>query len=88
MQAGTTAEKDVADDFHANRLAFEPVVFEKFKESVTAFSHGRCDVYTADSTRLDSLRQTNHDNPDQLMVLPGIIPKEPLGPATRKDDDA
>ncbi|MBT5433494.1 MAG: hypothetical protein HOK83_07520 [Rhodospirillaceae bacterium] len=48
----------------------------------------RCDAYTADSAGLASLRQTNLDNPDQFIILLGIISKVPLGPATRYDDDA
>mgnify|MGYP001587465116 FL=1 len=68
-------------------MSFDPVVFEGFEESVTAFVNGRCDVYTTDASGLASIRVSNVENPDDYMILPDIISKEPLGPVTRNDDD-
>ncbi|MBT7612392.1 MAG: amino acid ABC transporter substrate-binding protein [Rhodospirillaceae bacterium] len=87
VQTGTTTEKNLTDYFRATGMSFDPVVFEGFEESVTAFVNGRCDVYTTDASGLASIRVSNVENPDDYMILPDIISKEPLGPVTRNDDD-
>ncbi|MCY1236194.1 putative amino-acid ABC transporter-binding protein YhdW [compost metagenome] len=51
-----------------------------------AYDAGRCDVYTTDQSGLYSLRLTL-SKPDDHMILPEIISKEPLGPAVRQGDD-
>jgi len=87
VQTGTTTEKNLTDYFRATGMTFDPVVFEGFEESVTAFVAGRCDVYTTDASGLASIRVSNVENPDDYVILPDIISKEPLGPVTRNDDD-
>ena len=87
VQTGTTTEKNLTDYFRATGMNFDPVVFEGFEESVTAFVAGRCDVYTTDASGLASIRVSNVENPDDYVILPDIISKEPLGPVTRNDDD-
>jgi general L-amino acid transport system substrate-binding protein len=47
---------------------------------------GRCDVFTTDA-RLYSTRAANAPNPDDYIILPEIISKEPLGPAVRHGDN-
>ncbi len=84
---GTTTEKNLTDFFRANDMSFNPVVFEGLEEAVTAFISGRCDVYTTDASGLASIRVSNVENPDDYLILPEIISKEPLGPVTRNDDD-
>jgi general L-amino acid transport system substrate-binding protein len=86
VQAGTTTELNLADYFKANNLQYNPVVFEKFEEVNAAYESGRCDVYTTDQSGLYSLRLTLK-NPDDHIILPEIISKEPLGPAVRQGDD-
>ncbi|MDI7863992.1 amino acid ABC transporter substrate-binding protein [Rhizobiaceae bacterium n13] len=86
VQAGTTTELNLADYFKANNLQYNPVVFEKLEEVNAAYDAGRCDVYTTDASGLYSLRLTLK-NPDEHMILPEIISKEPLGPAVRQGDD-
>ncbi|MEZ2130626.1 MULTISPECIES: amino acid ABC transporter substrate-binding protein [unclassified Sinorhizobium] len=86
VQAGTTTELNLADYFKANNLQYNPVVFEKLEEVNAAYESGRCDVYTTDQSGLYSLRLTLK-NPDEHMILPEIISKEPLGPVVRQGDD-
>ncbi len=86
VQTGTTTELNLADYFKANNLQYNPVVFEKLEEVNAAYDAGRCDVYTTDQSGLYSLRLTLK-NPDEHIVLPEIISKEPLGPAVRQGDD-
>jgi general L-amino acid transport system substrate-binding protein len=86
VQAGTTTELNLADYFKANNLQYNPVVFEKLEEVNAAYESGRCDVYTTDQSGLYSLR-LSLKNPDEHIILPEIISKEPLGPAVRQGDD-
>ncbi|MGQ2968774.1 MAG: amino acid ABC transporter substrate-binding protein [Allorhizobium sp.] len=86
VQSGTTTELNLADYFKANNLEYKPVVFEKLEEVNAAYQAGRCDVYTTDQSGLYSLRLTL-TNPDEHVILPEIISKEPLGPAVRQGDD-
>lgn len=86
VQSGTTTELNLADYFKSNNLQYNPVVFDKLEEVNTAYDSGRCDVYTTDQSGLYALRLTLK-NPDDNVVLPEIISKEPLGPAVRQGDD-
>jgi general L-amino acid transport system substrate-binding protein len=86
VQTGTTTELNLADYFKANNLQYNPVVFEKLEEVNAAYDAGRCDVYTTDQSGLYSIRLTL-SAPDDHIVLPEIISKEPLGPAVRQGDD-
>lgn len=85
VQTGTTNELNLADFFRSNSIPYHPVVFEKFDESVAAYSSGRCDAYTTDASQLYALRLKLAD-PDAHVVLDDIISKEPLGPAVRQGD--
>jgi general L-amino acid transport system substrate-binding protein len=75
IQPGTTTELNLADYFRTNKMTVKPVVIEKVEEVRAAFFSGRCDVYTTGAA--------NAPNPDDYMVLPEIISKEPLAPAVR-----
>ena len=86
VQTGTTTELNLADYFAANNMQYNPVVFQGFDETNAAYEAGRCDAYTTDQSGLYALRLTLA-NPDEHVVLPEIISKEPLGPAVRQGDD-
>ena len=86
VQAGTTTELNLADYFKANKMEYSPVVFEKNEEVNAAYDSGRCDVLTTDQSGLYATR-LSLAAPDDHVVLPEIISKEPLGPAVRQGDD-
>jgi general L-amino acid transport system substrate-binding protein len=87
VQPGTTTELNLADYFRANKMTFKPVVIEKLDEVVNAYFAGRCDVYTTDHSGLISTRASRAPKPEDHVILPEIISKEPLGPAVRHGDD-
>ncbi len=87
MQTGTSNENTMADWARANNVNYKPVVIEQFNEVVNAFAAGRCDVFTTDASGLASIRISKMSNPDDYVVLPEIISKEPLGPFVRQGDD-
>ncbi len=85
VQQGTTTELNLADFFRAHNMKLEPVVFSTDEETVKAYDTGRCDAYTTDASGLYAER-LKLAAPDDNVVLPEIISKEPLGPSVRKDD--
>ena len=87
VQPGTTTELNLADYFRANDMDFDAVVIESFEEVNAAYFAGRCDVYTTDASGLASIRSTVAPNPDDHVILPELISKEPLGPVVRHGDD-
>jgi general L-amino acid transport system substrate-binding protein len=85
-QTGTTTELNLADYFRANGMDYEVVAFENNDEVIAAYDAGRCDVFTTDASGLYATR-LRFANPDEHMILPEIISKEPLGPVVRQGDD-
>jgi len=85
VQSGTSTELTLADYFRANNMEYNPVVFEKFTEVNAAYDAGRCDVYTTDQSSLYATR-LQLARPDENVVLPQIISKEPFGMAVRQGD--
>ena len=83
---GTTTELNVADYFREKGMKMKPVVIESTPELAKAFFAGRCDVLTSDASQLASTRAVA-PQPDDYMILPEIISKEPLCPAVRHGDD-
>ncbi len=62
------------------------MTFATANEAVKAYDAGRCDAYTTDASGLYAER-LRLANPDDHIILPEIISKEPLGPAVRHGDD-
>jgi len=86
VQAGTTSEKNVADYFAANGMKYKSVVFDTAEAITSAFFAGRCQVYTTDMSDLAGAR-SKAPKPDDYVILPQVISKEPLGPSVRRGDD-
>ena len=86
VQQGTTTELNLADYFRANKMRLKTVTFASANEAIKAYDAGRCDAYTTDASGLyaERMRVTN---PNDHVVLPEIISKEPLGPSVRQGDE-
>jgi general L-amino acid transport system substrate-binding protein len=87
VQSGTTTEQNLADYFRTNKMTVKPLVIEKLDEAENAFYAGRCDAFTADRSALAGSRAGKASNPDDYVILPEVISKEPLAPAVRQGDD-
>jgi len=85
VQGGTTTELNLGDFFRTNNLKFERVSFVTATEAAKAYDAGRCDVFTSDVSQLYAER-LGLAKPDDHVILPDVISKEPLGPSVRKDD--
>jgi general L-amino acid transport system substrate-binding protein len=85
-QQGTTTELNLADFFRANNLKYEVVAFVGADETFDAYNAGRCDAFTTDASGLYATR-LKAAAPEDHIVLPEIISKEPLGPSVRHGDN-
>jgi general L-amino acid transport system substrate-binding protein len=87
VQSGTTTEKNLTDYSKAAGLNMKSVVFETQEATNKAYFSGRCQAYTTDASGLASVRNKEAGNPEDHVILPELISKEPLGPAVRRGDD-
>lgn len=85
VQPGTTTEQNLTDWARANRIQFQAVVIERLEEVVQAYLSGRCDAYTTDVSGLAATRAVQA-RPQDHVILPEVISKEPLGPVVRHGD--
>lgn len=83
--AGTTTELNLADYFRTHKMKYTPITYDKSDESAKGLEAGRCDVLTSEQSQLYAQR-IKMANPDQYVVLPEVISKEPLGPVVRPGD--
>jgi general L-amino acid transport system substrate-binding protein len=86
VQSGTTTERNLADYFRANNIKYQEVKFPTADNVSAAYDAGKCDVLTADSSRLYAMR-LKLSKPDDNVILPDVISKEPLAPVVRHRDD-
>ncbi|OSN01934.1 amino acid ABC transporter substrate-binding protein [Lonsdalea populi] len=86
IQAGTDTELNVADYFKTHGMKYTPVTFDRSDESAKALESGRCDTLSSDQSQLYALR-IKLANPNEYIVLPEVISKEPLGPVVRRGDE-
>jgi general L-amino acid transport system substrate-binding protein len=87
LTAGTTAESNLNDFARTNNITFRPVTFEGNDPTRQAYLAGRCDVYATDVSALAATRASMASNPEDHVILPDIVSKEPLTPAVRHGDD-
>ena len=81
----TTSELNLNDYFAEQNMAYRPIYVEGNKDAKAKLFAGECDVFTTDASGLASAR-AGADNPEDWVVLPEIISKEPLGPLVRQGD--
>ncbi len=86
IQTGTTTELNLADFFRSNNMSYEPVPIETNAEAQQQYLAGACDTLTTDASGLAATRAA-FENPDEHVVLPEIVSKEPLGPLVRHGDN-
>jgi general L-amino acid transport system substrate-binding protein len=86
VQQGTTTELNLADYFRSNRMRLRSVTFASLDEAVRAYETDRCNAFTTDASGLYATR-LKFARPDDHVVLPEIISKEPLGPFVRHGAD-
>jgi general L-amino acid transport system substrate-binding protein len=85
VQTGTTTEPNLADYFHTNKMKYEVIGSVSADGAIKGYDSGQCDVLTADISQLFAIRLLL-SKPDDHIILPDVISKEPLGPAIRQGD--
>ncbi|WP_245485984.1 MULTISPECIES: transporter substrate-binding domain-containing protein [unclassified Mesorhizobium] len=80
VQSGTTGELNFADLFRKTGKKFTPVTIEDTGQFINALETGRVDAITQDSSDLVGKR-TQLKKPDDYIILPERLSKEPLAPA-------
>ena len=81
--SGTTTELNLASQFEARNLDFEPLSFEDNDTLQQAFQQGRCEAWTSDQSQLAGIRSNwpeGQGGPEGLRILDETMSKEPLGP--------
>jgi len=86
VTSGTTTELNLADFFRQNGLSLETVIFEDTAAVYSAYEQGRCDATTSDKSQLAAVR-SGFASPNDHIILPETISKEPLTPVVAHGDD-
>ncbi|HQT76507.1 MAG: amino acid ABC transporter substrate-binding protein [Rhodospirillales bacterium 20-64-7] len=87
VQPGTSTELAIEDYYRLHNMKFTPILIQDLSEIQGAFLSGRCDAYSTDASSLATFRFSQGPKKDDLVLLPDIISKEPLGAMVRKGDD-
>jgi general L-amino acid transport system substrate-binding protein len=85
VQTGTTTELNLADYFRANKMLYSLVAASTLESAIKGYDSGQCNVLTADVSALFGIR-LSLSKPDDHIILPDVISKEPLGPVVRQGD--
>ena len=86
VQAGTTTRAQPRRLFPRQQHEVQGDEVPKLDDVVKAYESGKCDTFTADVSQLYALR-LNLAKPDDHVILPDVISKEPLAPVVRQRDD-
>jgi general L-amino acid transport system substrate-binding protein len=87
MLQGSTHELNLADWMKQHKIEFHIVLLDTTDVLIKTILSGRCDAASSDSSNLASIRGAGVPVPDDWVILPDRISKEPLGPMVRRADD-
>lgn len=78
VEKGTTNQRNLIAYFKAHGGSVKPLVIDSAPEAAAAFFEGRCRAYTSDAGQLAAMRLRAPENPQDFVILPERISKEPL----------
>jgi general L-amino acid transport system substrate-binding protein len=87
VESGTTTELNLADRMRELGVAYTPLKFQTGDQTYSAYLGGRCVAVTSDRSQLAAKRSA-FPSPAQHTLLPEVLSKEPLTPATTNADPA
>ena len=87
MLQGSTHELNLADWMKQHKIDFHIVLLDTTDVLIKTMLSNRCDAASSDSSNLASIRGAGVPNPEDFIILPDRISKEPLGPMVRRGDD-
>jgi general L-amino acid transport system substrate-binding protein len=85
VESGTTTELNLADRMREQTIAYTPLKFQTGDQTYAAYLQGRCVAVTSDRSQLAGKR-SSFPQPDAHTLLPDVMSKEPLAPATVNAD--
>jgi general L-amino acid transport system substrate-binding protein len=77
---------EVTDYLRARGKNFTPLTFDRFSTVLDTFFAGRCDAITAGAADLAGAAVVQVPNPQDYMVLPEVLSRDPYGPAVARGD--
>lgn len=84
---GTTHQGNLADYFSARGWSYQPLIVETQDKAAEALFSGQCEAFTSERPQLTAMRLKAPGGPDEYVMLPEQISKEPMGPVVRRGDD-
>jgi len=84
---GTTHETNLADHFRARNWSCQPLIVESQAKAADALFSGQCRAFTSERPQLAAMRLKAPGGPEEYVILPDQISKEPMGPFVRRGDD-
>ncbi len=78
VEKGTTSLNNLISYFKTRGGEVKPLVMDSASEAATALFAGRCRAYTSDAAQLAALRLRAPENPQDFVILPERISREPL----------
>jgi general L-amino acid transport system substrate-binding protein len=85
VESGTTTELNLADRMRERSIPYTPLKFQTGDQTYAAYLQGRCVAVTSDRSQLAGKR-SSFPSPDAHTLLPDVMSKEPLTPATVNAD--
>ena len=87
VQTGTSSELNLADRMRELNASYTPLKFQSDEQTYAAYLQGRCVAVTTDRSQL-AAKRTGFPSPSEHILLPDVLSKEPLNPATVNSDPA
>ncbi len=87
VESGTTTELNLADRMREIKARYTPLKFQTGDQTYAAYLQGRCVAVTSDRSQL-AAKRTSFPDPAGHTLLPEVLSKEPLTPATVNADPA
>jgi len=85
VESGTTTELNLADRMREQNIPYTPLKFQTGDQTYAAYLEGRCVAVTSDRSQLAGKR-SSFPTPDAHTLMPDVMSKEPLTPATVNAD--
>lgn len=84
---GTTHEANLVMKFGLQNMSCRPVPVDSAAKAAAALYEGKCQAYTSERPQMTAVQLGAPGGPDQYVILPDEISKEPLGPAVSRGDE-
>jgi general L-amino acid transport system substrate-binding protein len=84
---GTTHEGNLADYFRERGWSYQPMIVETQAQATEALFSAKCQAFTSERPQLTAMRLKVSGGPEEYVMLPEQISKEPMGPVVRRGDD-